>query len=257
MTTTPATPPPFRYVDEDGFCLSARLLPDLNTGRATSTLSITIEGSDEPQSVHVPVDQLPQILAGLADAAALAVARQVLGTTGQPETEAQPDRRREAFAKAMALRDGHPEWPVQYEDDERAYLRRADAVLAVLPAPADRAVILREAADFVRGLLVTRPGITTAGLEAELRVWADEAQQPTDGNPFSYEERERTGRNGGLTVEQPAPVVTEEAAPWVPKRVSLGTPCATCRHARNWHTGDDGACTVGECECTRFATPAP
>jgi hypothetical protein len=32
----------------------------------------------------------------------------------------------------MALSDGHPEWPVRYEDDERAYLRRADAVLTAL-----------------------------------------------------------------------------------------------------------------------------
>lgn len=46
------------------------------------------------------------------------------------------DQLRNRIAQAMALRDGHPEWPVQYEDDELAYLRRADAVLSVLPAPA-------------------------------------------------------------------------------------------------------------------------
>lgn len=61
----PDQPEPFRYVDADQFCLSARLLPDLDTGRVTDTLSISIEG-DEPQTVHVPVADLPKILAGLA-----------------------------------------------------------------------------------------------------------------------------------------------------------------------------------------------
>ncbi|MER5675802.1 hypothetical protein ABT081_02540 [Streptomyces sp. NPDC002238] len=73
-------PTPFRYVDDDGFCLTARLLPDLNAGGTTGTLSMTIEGSDEPQSAHVPVDELPQILAGIAGAAGLERARRVLGT---------------------------------------------------------------------------------------------------------------------------------------------------------------------------------
>ncbi|MFE7105600.1 hypothetical protein ACFU98_10755 [Streptomyces sp. NPDC057575] len=84
MTTTPTPadqPAPFRYLDEDDYCLSARLLPDLNTGRATNIVSITIEGSDEPQSVHVPVSDLPKVLGGIAGAADLAVARQILGTT--------------------------------------------------------------------------------------------------------------------------------------------------------------------------------
>ncbi|MGW1436804.1 hypothetical protein ACWD7M_16335 [Streptomyces griseus] len=47
---------------------------------------------------------------------------------------------------------------------------------AAPPAPADRAAVLTEAADFVRALLVSRPGITTAGLEAELRTLAAEAR---------------------------------------------------------------------------------
>ncbi len=64
-------------------------------------------------------------------------------------------------------------------------------------------------------------------------------------------------------AQQPTPDVAEETKPegWVPKRVSLGTSCMPpCRHARNWHTGDDGACTVGECGCAQFramGTPAP
>ncbi|GGJ87144.1 hypothetical protein GCM10011583_18370 [Streptomyces camponoticapitis] len=61
-------PTTFRYIDADEFCLSARLMPDFDTGGVTDTLSISIEG-DEPQSVHVPVADLPKILAGLAGAA--------------------------------------------------------------------------------------------------------------------------------------------------------------------------------------------
>ncbi|MFL3869203.1 ParB N-terminal domain-containing protein [Streptomyces griseobrunneus] len=76
-----AEPTPFRYVDEDGFCLSSRLLPDLNAGGTTGVVSITVEGSDEPQSAQMPVAELPKILAGIAESAGLAVARQLLGTT--------------------------------------------------------------------------------------------------------------------------------------------------------------------------------
>ncbi|WP_326779684.1 hypothetical protein OG481_01985 [Streptomyces longwoodensis] len=64
-------PEPYRYVDSDDFCLSARLLPDLNTGGVTDTLSITIEGSDEPQSVHVRACDAPTVAAGILHAADL------------------------------------------------------------------------------------------------------------------------------------------------------------------------------------------
>ncbi|MET9923443.1 MULTISPECIES: hypothetical protein [unclassified Streptomyces] len=56
---------------------------------------------------------------------------------------APPADRRERYAAAMALRDGHPEWPVRYEDDERDYRRRADAVMAV--ADAEQASLRAEA----------------------------------------------------------------------------------------------------------------
>ncbi len=46
----------------------------------------------------------------------------------------QPAARRARYASAMALRDGHPAWPVQNEDDERDYLRRADTAEAVADA---------------------------------------------------------------------------------------------------------------------------
>ncbi|WP_143668321.1 hypothetical protein [Streptomyces sp. f150] len=79
----------------------------------------------------------------LADAAlstlpapALAVARQLLGTsTGEDTAAVAPSAdRRDRYAAAMALRDGHPEWPARYEDDERNYRRRADAAMAVADA---------------------------------------------------------------------------------------------------------------------------
>ena len=99
------------------------------------------------------------------DRAALAVARQILGTTTrQPETEA-PAVDRATVADALADADGW-EWAPGFDKTRspsyQGYLRQADAVLAVLAA---------------------------------------EAQQPAPAvaDPFSYEERERTGRNGGLT----------------------------------------------------------
>lgn len=66
---TQSDPELYRYVDVDGFCLSARLLIDLNTGAVTETLSITIEGSDEPQSIHVRASEAPTVTAGILRAA--------------------------------------------------------------------------------------------------------------------------------------------------------------------------------------------
>ncbi|WP_406324435.1 hypothetical protein [Streptomyces niveus] len=84
------TPEPFRYVDADQFCLSARLLPGLDAG----ALSISVEGDGEPQSVHVPVANMPQILSGLAAASGV-----------------QPDTRPEAYGdgkgRAYCLRCAH------------------------------------------------------------------------------------------------------------------------------------------------------
>ncbi|MFH8483569.1 hypothetical protein [Streptomyces sp. NPDC018055] len=85
--------------------------------------------------------------------AALAVARQLLGTTVAEGVAPSADRR-DRYAAAMALRDGHPEWPVRYEDDERDYRRRADAVMAV--ADAEQAALRAEAEgldEALRGLI--------------------------------------------------------------------------------------------------------
>ncbi|ARX81574.1 hypothetical protein SMD44_00972 [Streptomyces alboflavus] len=59
----------------------------------------------------------------------------------------------------------------------------ADAVLAALPAPADRAAVLREAADAIEGITFApdpvRPTFVAACLAIHLRRMADEAQQAT------------------------------------------------------------------------------
>ncbi|THA31767.1 hypothetical protein E6R18_15655 [Streptomyces sp. A1277] len=74
MTDQPTARPPYRYVDEDEFCLSAHRLSDLATGVPLDTVSITVEGDSDPQSAHVPVGDLPRVLVGIAEAAGLAPA---------------------------------------------------------------------------------------------------------------------------------------------------------------------------------------
>ncbi|MGQ4353214.1 hypothetical protein [Streptomyces drozdowiczii] len=206
MTDQPA---PFRYFDADEFCLSAHLL---TTGAPLDTVSITVEGDSDPQSAHVPIGDLARVLAGIAEAAGVDPA--VAPTA--PLAADEPADRRARYAAAMALRDGHPAWPVQYEDDERDYLRRADAVtpladtevvqamramhdtkeeeIARLRAEVERlrtnrATTLHEAADAADLMRVgaedPTPDDHVRGYNnaldhvvAELRRLADEAQQP-------------------------------------------------------------------------------
>ncbi|MEU3700963.1 hypothetical protein AB0E82_01920 [Streptomyces anulatus] len=126
--------------------------------------------------------------------AALAVARQFLGTTqcgecrdtgacnGGPcplltaEEAREPSAdRRDRYAAAMALRDGHPEWPVRYEDDEQDYRRRADAVMAV--ADAEQASLRAEAEGLDEALrgAISASEKDGARLRAELAVAAPPA----------------------------------------------------------------------------------
>ncbi|MGW4834724.1 hypothetical protein [Streptomyces globisporus] len=83
----------------------------------------------------------------------LAVARQLLGTTAGEGVTPSADRR-DRYAAAMALRDGHPEWPVRYEDDERDYRRRADAAMAV--ADAEQASLRADLPDRLQAVLTER-----------------------------------------------------------------------------------------------------
>ncbi|MEV6854774.1 hypothetical protein AB0M89_13305 [Streptomyces microflavus] len=103
--------------------------------------------------------------------AALAVARQLLGTTTTEGVTPSADRR-DRYAAAMALRDGHPEWPVRYEDDERDYRRRADAVMAV--ADAEQSSLRAEA----EGLDEALRGAISASEKDGTRLRAELAAAP-------------------------------------------------------------------------------
>jgi hypothetical protein len=84
----------------------------------------------------------------------------------------------DALWDAVAIPGPHtPTFPEQHE----RVCRAVAGILAELPPPADRSAVLREIADFVRGLLLTRTLVTTTSLEAELRRMADEAQ---DAKPW-------------------------------------------------------------------------
>ncbi|MBV7671405.1 hypothetical protein STHAL_18305 [Streptomyces halstedii] len=202
------------------------------SGAITATpIVAALIGARMPLAAWLDAEAAPPITAQHSDRctdpqcttlAALAVARQLLGTTSEDTADVTPSvDRRDRYAAAMALRDGHPEWPVRYEDDERDYRRRADAVMAVadaeqaslraevegldealrgvvsvsekdgarlraelaaaaLPAPADRAAVLNEAADEIAGIdfhpnARARSLDIATGLAHRLRALAGEA----------------------------------------------------------------------------------
>ncbi|WP_121711616.1 hypothetical protein [Streptomyces sp. E5N91] len=85
---------------------------------------------------------------------------------------------------AAALYDhSHPGWAISFPDldqDQRdTYLARADAVLAVLPAPVDRAALVRACASFVRD---TYSGEWADDAAATLEADADKIER---GEPCS------------------------------------------------------------------------
>jgi hypothetical protein len=129
-------PPPYRFTDEDDFCLSARLLPDLNTGGLSDTLSITIEGSDEPQSVHVPSADVLAVAAGIVRAAGQQPAPSVVSSPAAPADG--PSRRaglRDEIAEALiawSYRGKNPEHNGILETVRANAYDRADVVLALL-----------------------------------------------------------------------------------------------------------------------------
>ncbi|MFI1677018.1 hypothetical protein [Streptomyces sp. NPDC020607] len=90
---------------------------------------------------------------------------------------------RDRVAQAIAADDGHP-WETISADTQQHYRDNADAVLAVLPAPADRAAVLHEAADVAHAeaahLYDDMGQKAAAGARlvgARLSRMADEAQQ--------------------------------------------------------------------------------
>jgi hypothetical protein len=172
---------------------------------------------------------------------ALATARRVVGET-TTDTGAQADGLRDRIRRAICEASGFTWLPDELlEPDE--YGEHADAVLAVLPAPADRAAILRERAEFFEGCIrnAADPGSDPRYWSAihdvamGLRRLADEAQQPTDAEELT---EEQIVREHVTTVhligeqlaaveswlwerladvrdakQQPAPAVTEEPTP--------------------------------------------
>ncbi|MFF2184603.1 hypothetical protein [Streptomyces sp. NPDC058155] len=140
-------------------------------------------GSDDP---HVPARPVPDAERRSRYAAALAKAA---GSKAFMKTGTEWDHARGAWGlhadAALAVAD-------EEQRDLRDRLRVSGEVVTLfrtelldLRAGLEqaRATTLLEAADFVRGLLLTQPGITTAGLEAALRRMAAEAPtgQAEDG----------------------------------------------------------------------------
>src|SRR5690606_37911800 len=112
-------------------------------------------------------------------------------------------------------------------DAER--VRMADAVLAGRPAPADRAAVLREAADRV-----------------------DNEELPHDYVDMFD--------NGARWAARLLRRMADETATETPERhhpVALATPCTACGHPYNWHTRLQGGCEfapvdLSRCGCTGF-----
>ena len=137
---------------------------------------------------------------------------------------------RDRIAEALYAHN-HPGWATRYTDldqDERdTYLARADAVLAVLPPPADRAAVLREAIARVRRIPVQCTGLTgpvwfgqgwkdaisefeeiaERVADEDERRMADEAQQhPDTGTPGCWcghaEDRHWKDQSGRMTFPE-------------------------------------------------------
>jgi hypothetical protein len=123
--------------------------------------------------------------------------------TAVPSAPADRAALRDLAADALADAEGW-QWAPGYDKAQsptyQHYLRQADAVLAVLPEPADRAAILREAADgfdahaeqLLRGIddmaafvakALQREAATWREAAEKLRRMAGEAQQPETQAP--------------------------------------------------------------------------
>jgi hypothetical protein len=137
------------------------------------------------------------------------------------ELAAAPSAPADRAALRVEIAEALMRWAERNNDPQYAAMRRsetvranaygrADAVLAVLPEPADRPVILREAAERVTGHAADHfpdeYDDYADQLAAELRRMADEAQQPTPcsvpnvcedgGDPCTTHEREQAHAEG-------------------------------------------------------------
>ncbi|WP_318201091.1 hypothetical protein [Streptomyces sp. SCL15-4] len=138
---TQPDPELYRYVDGDGFCLSARLLIDLNTGGVTETLSITIEGSDEPQSVHVRASDAPTLAAGIVRAAGQQPAEAVVVSPPADRADRYATAIHDAMETDLSLVDQEPAFQALIARAAEAAVALADAELQQANRP-DRAEVL-------------------------------------------------------------------------------------------------------------------
>jgi hypothetical protein len=210
-----------------------------------------------------------------------------------PSAPADRAALRDRIADTLAATDG---WRWASASDKalssayRGYQTRADAVLAVLPEPADRAAILREAADIAEAQRQFEPATGTRKsaqvsenvgiLRAadSLRRMADEAQQPAPwlsdsarigrtliwtwadigkgvyGQGYRAAQAEArallTGQRDSVEAQQPETQTLPQ--PEGPEY----TPCE-CDHIEPEHEPNAGACWSCDCEGYRATPPAP
>jgi hypothetical protein len=229
---------------------------------------------------HLPeAIRTPAVVSGLRAALEPAASSAVPApATGQA---ALRDRIRRAVCEAEGFG-----WDTDMlEADE--YGDHADAVLAVLPAPVDRAAVLREAADLAEEVAESLRKHheferSTGALDVmtELRRMADETQQgPVQPDtPRCAHCTHPKGDHSDRKDHTPSRIVPRR--PWChacdavcdydgqpavgaqPKEaddtaadVLLASRCDACRHTLNRHT-NHGACTVVLCVCGTFQPPA-
>ncbi|MEU1122156.1 hypothetical protein ABZ371_00850 [Streptomyces sp. NPDC005899] len=136
------------------------------------------------------LESLEALIADSTDPGVEALGAREELSTALFNTGAGADGLRDRIAQALAADDGHP-WDTLSTQAQQHYRDNADAVLAVLPAPADRVAVLREAASVLdrRATGIDAFSSSDFGEEAravrelanaanELRRLADEAQQP-------------------------------------------------------------------------------
>lgn len=160
----------------------------------------------------------------------------------------------------------------------------ADAVMSVLPPAADRAAVLREAADAITAVierdraysprrsndraalggareivlgLIDQPGRVAdeeqqAETQAALPCTASVLRKPHGPHGWEPQPDMDLVRCPGYT---PPAVVAEPGKETGSAAVFLSSRCDACQHTLNWHRNDVG-CTVALCVCGRFQPPA-
>jgi hypothetical protein len=169
-------PEPYTYTDPSGDKLIVGFIRMVTDEGAIDSVAIHAVNEPDSSTVYVPLADVEQVVTAIRAAA------------GQPAPVSPPTAALRDRAAEALYQHSHPGWATSYadlgQDEQDTYRERAEAVLAVFPAPVDRVAVLREAAD----VLDTLPADVTSfdaaehkykgGAAAEkLRRMADEAQQ--------------------------------------------------------------------------------